>query len=289
LYQEVNMNGFKTALLFVALTLLLLIVGYLIGGRSGVTIALILAFVMNFVSYWFSDKIVLAMYRAKPIAESDNPRLFRIVRQVSQMAGIPMPKVYIIPSASANAFATGRNPQHAAVAATGGIMDILNDDELAAVMAHELGHVRNRDTLVAAVAATIAGAITYLGFMARWMPFFGGGDDDDRRGGNIIIMLLIGILAPIAAAMVQMAISRQREYGADKSSAEMTHKALALASALRKLQNGSQRMPLPANPATAHLFIVNPLTGKDFSTLFSTHPPTEDRIARLEQYARNGF
>ncbi len=283
------MNGLRTALLFVVLTLLFIFVGYLVGGRSGVTFAFIMAFVMNFVSYWFSDKIVLAMYRAKPITESENPRLYSIVRSVSQMAGIPMPKVYIIPSASPNAFATGRNPQHAAVAATGGIMDILDDNELAAVMAHELGHVRNRDTLVGAVAATIAGAISYIGFMARWMPFFGGGDSEDRRGGNIFVMLLIGILAPIAAAMVQMAISRQREYGADKSSAEMTHKSLSLASALRKLQNASQRVPLPANPATAHMFIVNPLTGKDFSALFSTHPPMEKRIARLEEYARSGL
>ncbi len=283
------MNGFRTALLFVVLTLLFIFVGYLVGGRSGVTIAFVMALVMNFVSYWFSDKIVLAMYRAKPITESENPRLYGIVRSVSQMAGIPMPKVYIIPSASPNAGATGRNPQHAAVAATGGIMDILDDNELAAVMAHELGHVRNRDTLVGAAAATIAGAISYIGFMARWMPFFGGGDNEDRRGGNIFVMLLIGILAPIAAAMVQMAISRQREYGADKSSAEMTHKSLSLASALRKLQNASQRVPLPANPATAHMFIVNPLTGKDFSALFSTHPPMEKRIARLEEYARSGL
>ncbi len=283
------MNGVRTALLFVVLTLLFIFVGYLVGGRSGVTIAFVMALVMNFVSYWFSDKIVLAMYRAKPITESENPRLYGIVRSVSQMAGIPMPKVYIIPSASPNAFATGRNPQHAAVAATGGIMDILDDNELAAVMAHELGHVRNRDTLVGAAAATIAGAISYIGFMARWMPFFGGGDNEDRRGGNIFVMLLIGILAPIAAAMVQMAISRQREYGADKSSAEMTHKSLSLASALRKLQNASQRVPLPANPATAHMFIVNPLTGKDFSALFSTHPPMEKRIARLEEYARSGL
>jgi heat shock protein HtpX len=286
------MNGFKTALLFVVLTLLFILVGFLIGGRSGMTIAFIMAVIMNFVSYWFSDKIVLAMYRAKPITEVDNPRLFRIVRSVSQMAGIPMPKVYIIPSDSPNAFATGRNPQHAAVAATGGIMDILDDDELAAVMAHELGHVKNRDTLVSAVAATIAGAISYIAFMARWMPFFGGGfggRDDDRRGGNLLVMLLVGILAPIGAAMVQMAISRQREFGADKSSAEMTHKSLSLASALKKLQTGSKRTPLPANPATAHMFIVNPLTGKNFSNLFSTHPPVEERVARLEQYARSGL
>jgi heat shock protein HtpX len=286
------MNGFKTALLFVVLTLLFVFVGFLVGGRSGMTIAFILAIIMNFVSYWFSDKIVLAMYRAKPIVESDNPRLFRIVRSVSQMAGMPMPRVYILPSASPNAFATGRNPAHATVAATGGIMGLLDDDELTAVMAHELGHVRNRDTLVGAAAATIAGAISYIAFMARWMPFFGGGfggRDDDRGGGNLLIMLLVGILAPIAAAMVQMAISRQREYGADKSSAELTHKSLALASALRKLQGASQRIPLKANPATAHLFIVNPLKGKDLASLFSTHPPIEDRIARLEQYARNGF
>jgi heat shock protein HtpX len=286
------MNGFKTALLFVVLTLLFIFVGFLIGGRGGMTIAFIMAVIMNFVSYWFSDKIVLAMYRAKPISETDNPRLFRIVRSVSQMAGIPMPKVYIIPSDSPNAFATGRNPQHAAVAATGGIMDILDDDELAAVMAHELGHVKNRDTLVSAVAATIAGAISYIAFMARWMPFLGGGfggRDDDRRGGNLLVMLLVGILAPIGAAMVQMAISRQREFGADKASAEMTHKSLSLASALKKLQNGSQRMRLQANPATAHMFIVNPLTGKNFSNLFSTHPPLEERVARLEQYARSGL
>jgi heat shock protein HtpX len=283
------MNGFKTALLFVVLTLIFLFVGYLIGGQSGMTIAFVIALVMNFFSYWFSDKIVLAMYRAKQANEAGNPRLFKIVRSVTQLAGLPMPKVYVVPSESPNAFATGRNPQHAAVAATEGILSLLNDDELAAVMAHELGHVRNRDTLVGTVAATIAGAISYIAFMARWMPFLGSRDDDNRGGGNLIVMLLVGILAPVAAALVQMAISRQREYGADKSSAEITHKSLALAAALRKLQSASQRVPFAGNPATAHLFIVNPLTGKNFSALFSTHPAVEDRIERLEQYARNGL
>ncbi len=283
------MNGVKTALLFVVLTVLLIFVGYLIGGRSGVTIAFAMALIMNIGSYWFSDKIVLAMYGAKTVDEASEPRLYRIVRSSSQMAGLPMPKVYIIPSESPNAFATGRNPEHAAVAATHGIMQILDDDELTAVMAHELGHVRNRDTLVGAIAGTIAGAISYVAFMARWMPFFGGGNDEDSRGGNLIFVLLIGILAPIAAAMVQMAISRQREYGADRASAEISHKPLSLASALTKLNSKSQQVPLGGSPATAHLFIVSPLTGKSFTTLFSTHPPVEERVARLQQYAREGL
>jgi heat shock protein HtpX len=283
------MNGFKTALLFIVLTLILVTAGYLIGGRNGVTIAFIMALVMNFASYWFSDKIVLMMYRAKEVTEAENPRLYRIVRQTVQMAGLPMPKVYIVPNPSPNAFATGRNPQHAAVAATEGILNLLDDDELMAVMAHELGHVKNRDTLVGAAAATIAGAISYLGYMAQWMPFFGGGRDDDERGGNIFVILLIAILAPIAAMLVQMAISRQREFGADKSSAEISHKPLALASALRKLHSMSHRVPLQGSPATAHMFIVNPLSGKSFTSLFSTHPPVDERIARLEQYARGGF
>lgn len=282
------MNTFKTALLFVVLTLLLIFIGYLIGGRSGVTFAFIMALIMNTGAYWFSDKIVLAVYRAKEIKEGDNTRLFGIVRSACQMAGLPMPRVYIIPTDSPNAFATGRNPEHAAVAATEGILKLLDDDELAAVMAHELGHVRNRDTLVGAIAATIAGAISYIAFMARWMPFFGGGDDDDG-GGNIVILLLVGILAPIAAAMVQMAISRQREYMADRASAEISHKPLALASALKKLHDRSRMIPLKANPASAHLFIVTPLTRKGMAALFSTHPPVEERIARLENYAREGL
>jgi heat shock protein HtpX len=282
------MNSFKTALLFVVLTLLLIFIGYLIGGRSGVTFAFIIALIMNMGAYWFSDKIVLATYRAKEVKESDNPRLFGMVRSACQMAGLPMPRVYIIPTDSPNAFATGRNPEHAAVAATEGVLKLLDDDELAGVMAHELGHVRNRDTLVGAIAATIAGAISYIAFMARWMPFIGGGDDDDS-GGNIVILLLVGILAPIAAAMVQMAISRQREYMADRASAEISHKPLALASALKKLHDRSRMIPLKANPASAHLFIVTPLTRKGMAALFSTHPPVEERIARLEDYAREGL
>lgn len=282
------MNGFKTALLLVVLTLLFIFVGGVVGGRGGMTVAFVLALIMNFGAYWFSDKIVLAMYRARKATEADNPRLFQIVRSISQMAGLPMPRVYIIPSQSPNAFATGRNPQHAAVAATDGIMQILDDDELSAVMAHELGHVRNRDTLISTIAATIAGAISYIAFMARWMPFIGS-SDDDNRGGSILVMVLVGILAPIAAALVQLAISRQREYGADRSGAEISHKPLALASALKKLHNITQRVQMKASPATAHMFIVQPFSMKGMAGWFSTHPPVEERIARLEEYARSGF
>lgn len=281
------MNVFKTALLFTFLTLILLVAGFLIGGRGGITLALIIALVMNFTSYWFSDKIVLKMHRAREIKEGDNPRLYGIVKSASQMASLPMPRLYVTPSPSANAFATGRNPEHAALAATEGILQLLDDDELTAVMAHELGHVRNRDTLVATLAATIAGAISYLAFMARWLPFFG--SDDDEGGGNLIAFLAVGLLAPIAAAMVQMAISRQRELMADRASAEIAHKSLSLASALEKLSRQSRKIPLRTNPASAHLFIVNPLFRKDVTALFSTHPPVEVRIERLREYARQGL
>lgn len=281
------MNNVKTAILFVVLTLMLIFIGYLIGGRTGVTYAFIFALIMNFGSYWFSDKIVLKLYRARRVEENDNPRLYKTIRLAAQMAGLPMPKVYIIPTASPNAFATGRNPQNAAVAVTEGILKILDDDELMGVVSHELGHVRNRDILVSTIAATIAGAITYIAFIARWMPFFG--SDDDEGGGNLIMMLVIGILAPIAAAMVQMAISRQREFLADRAGAEISHKPLALAGALKKLQQASRQIPLKTNPASAHMFIVNPLTKKNFATLFSTHPPTEERIERLEKYYREGI
>ncbi|UCC80357.1 MAG: zinc metalloprotease HtpX [Candidatus Zixiibacteriota bacterium] len=281
------MNNVKTAILFVILTLMLIFIGYLIGGRTGVTYAFIFALVMNFGSYWFSDKIVLKLYRARRVEEHDNPRLLSAVRSAVQMSGLPMPKVYVIPTESPNAFATGRNPQNAAVAVTEGILKILNDDELLGVISHELGHVRNRDILVGTIAATIAGAITYLAFMARWMPFFG--SDDDEGGGNLIVMLIVGILAPIAAALVQMAISRQREYLADRTAAEISHKPLALAGALKKLHRASRQIPLKTNPASAHMFIVNPLTKRNFASLFSTHPPIEERIERLEKYYREGI
>jgi len=281
------MNKVKTAMLFVVLTLMLIFIGFLLGGRTGVTYAFIFALIMNFGSYWFSDKIVLKLYKARRIEENDNPRLYRIVRSATQMAGLPMPKVFIVPSESPNAFATGRNPQNAAVAVTEGILKILDDDELLGVISHELGHVKNRDILVGTIAATIAGAITYLAFMARWMPFFG--SDDDEGGGNLIVMLIIGILAPSAAAMVQMAISRQRGFLADRTGAEISHKPLALAGALKKLHQVSRQIPLKTNPASAHMFIVNPLTRKNFASLFSTHPPIEERIERLESYYREGI
>jgi len=280
------MNSFKTAMLFIMLTLMLILLGYFLGGKQGVTIAFGIAMVMNLGSYWFSDKIVLKIYKAKIIDEADNPRLYKIVRLATQVAGLPMPKVYIVPSQSPNAFATGRNPEHAAVAATEGILELLNDDELTGVMAHELGHVKNRDTLVAAVAATIAGAISYIGFMIRWLPFFG--DDDDSPLGFVGI-ILIGILAPIAAMLIQMAISRQREYLADRASAEMSHKSLALASALNKIHTYSRKIPLKSNPASAHMFIINPLTKGSFISLFSTHPSVESRVEKLQEYSREGL
>jgi len=280
------MNSFKTALLFIMLTLMLIVLGYLLGGQQGVTIAFIIALIMNIGSYWFSDKIVLKIYKAKEISEADNPRLYKIVRLATQVAGIPMPKVYIVPSPSPNAFATGRNPEHAAVAATEGILELLNDDELMGVMAHELGHVKNRDTLVSAVAATIAGAISYIGFMIRWLPFFG--DDDDSSLG-IVGILVVGILAPIAAMLIQMAISRQREFKADRAAAEISHKSLALASALNKIHTFSRKIPLKSNPASAHMFIINPLTKGSFISLFSTHPSVEARVEKLREYAREGL
>jgi heat shock protein HtpX len=242
------------------------------------TYALMMAFFMNFITYFFSDKIVLKMYRAQEVTETEAPVLYRIVRRLSQKAGMPMPKVYIIPDESPNAFATGRNPKHAAVAATQGIMRILTEDELAGVMAHELAHVRHRDILIGTVAATIAGAISYLAHMAM---FFGGRHDDDE-GGSPVAALIMMIVAPIAAMLIQMAISRSREYGADAGGAQLLGNPRALASALRKLHSGSQAIPMHATPATSHMMIVNPLSGGSMLKLFSTHPPVEERIARLE-------
>ena len=279
------MNTTKTILLMVGLTVLLVFIGGAFGGRQGVIIAFMFAMATNLFSYWFSDKIVLRMYSAREVTETEAPELYSVTRDLAMKMHMPMPKVYIIPSDAPNAFATGRNPNHAAVAATEGILRLLTREELAAVMAHELGHVTNRDILIGTIAATIAGAISMLAHMAQWgMIFggFGGRRDDDEGAGGMIGSILMIILAPIAALLIQMAISRSREYEADATGARISGNPLALASALRKLQAGSQRIPLDANPATAHMFIVNPLRSGGIVNLFSTHPPMEDRIARLE-------
>jgi len=276
-------NIFKTTLLLTAMTLLLMLAGRAFGGQSGMLMALAFAGVMNFVAYFFSDKIALATYRAQPVSRDDLPRVYNIVERLSQKVGLPMPKVYLIPNDSPNAFATGRNPNHASVAVTQGILGLLNDDELEGVIAHELGHVRNRDILISSIAATLAGAITYLGHIARWGMIFGGygGDRDSRRGGGIGALLMI-ILAPFAAMLIQLAVSRSREYGADDTGAHWTGNPYALASALAKIDAYAQQRPLVASPSTAHLFIIQPfLGGISFGSLFSTHPPTAKRIERL--------
>ncbi len=276
-------NIFKTGLLLAVLTVMLVLLGGALGGQQGMMIAFILALAMNFVSYWFSDKIVLAAYGAQPIDEAAAPRLYAIVHRLATRAGIPMPRVYLIPSETPNAFATGRNPQHAVVAVTEGIMRILDEEELEGVLAHELSHVKNRDVLISTVAATLAGAITYLAHMAQWAAMFGGrGRDDDEGGSNPIAMILLAVLAPIAALLVQMAVSRSREFQADATGARVAGRPWGLAKALEKLQMANQAMPMAnATPATAHLFIVNPLSGQTLMRLFSTHPPLEERIARL--------
>jgi heat shock protein HtpX len=273
-------NVFKTGLLLAVLTAMLVLIGGAIGGQQGMVIAFVIALAMNFFSYWFSDKIVLAAYGAKAIDEAEAPRLYAIVHRLATRAGIPMPRVYMVPSETPNAFATGRNPQHAVVAVTEGIMRILDEEELEGVLAHELSHVKNRDVLISTIAATLAGAITYLAHMAQWAAMFGGRRDDDE-GGSPFGAILMAILAPIAAMLVQMAVSRSREYQADATGARVAGKPWGLAKALEKLQMAQQVAPMEANPATAHLFIVNPLSGRAFMNLFSTHPPIEDRIARL--------
>jgi heat shock protein HtpX len=250
------------------------------------TFAFLMAGAMNFFSYWFSDKIVLSMYGARQIEEQDDPRFYGVVRRLAIGAGLPMPKVYLIDSETPNAFATGRNPDHAAVAATSGILRILSEEELAGVMAHELAHVKNRDILISTLAATFAGAITWLAHMAQWAAIFGGGRSDDDEGGGIFGTLLMAILAPIAAMLIQMAISRSREFGADAGGAGICHNPLSLANALQKLEMANQRIPMEATPATAHMFIVNPLTGGGLMSLFSTHPPMAERISRLQEIAR---
>lgn len=280
------MNRFKTAVLLTALTLLMVALGNALGGRGGMVIAFMMACGMNIFSYWFSDKIVLRMYGAQEISEHDNPTYYGIVRRLASKGGMPMPKVYIIPSETPNAFATGRNPDHAAVAATQGIMRILTPEELEGVMAHEMSHVAHRDILISTVAATLAGAISMIANMLQWGAILGGRDDEEG-GGGMIGALAMAIIAPIAAMLIQMAVSRSREYLADEGGARLCGRPLALANALRKLETGSRMLPMhEARPATAHMFIVNPLTGGGIAQLFSTHPPMEERIARLEQMAR---
>jgi heat shock protein HtpX len=274
-------NTVKTALLLGALTGVLMLIGGLIGGRGGVYIAFIFALILNFGSYWFSDKIVLKMYKAQEVSETTAPDLYSIVRNLALKAALPMPRVYIIPEETANAFATGRNVEHAVVAVTEGIMRILNKEELEGVIAHELSHIKNGDMLIASIAATIAGAIGMLATMAQWAAIFGGGHSDDDDHGGIIGLIAMAIFAPLAATIIQMAISRSREYMADASGARITKNPYGLATALEKLTKASQIIPMNANPSTAHLFIVNPLTGKSLMNLFSTHPPLEERIARL--------
>lgn len=279
-------NIIKTTFLLSLLTILLVFMGGALGGKGGMAIAFLMAAAMNFGSYWFSDKIVLRMYKAREITREIHPSFYGLIERLAGRAGLPMPKVYIIPDNSPNAFATGRNPDHAAVAATEGILRLLTPDELEGVMAHELAHVKNRDILISSIAATIAGAISMIGNMLQWGAMFGAGRGDDEEGGGIggvIGSLALAILAPIAAMLIQMAVSRSREYQADASGAEICGRPLTLAGALRKLHNASQAIPmLDARPATAHMFIVNPLTGGGMRTLFSTHPPMEERIARLE-------
>ncbi|MEP9410694.1 MAG: zinc metalloprotease HtpX [Candidatus Brocadia sp.] len=281
------MNYFKTTVLLIALTLLLVWVGSMFGGRQGAVFAFAIAMGMNFFSYWFSDKIVLKMYGAREVSEQESPVYYGIVRDLTMQAGLPMPRIYIIPTNAMNAFATGRNPNHAAVAVTEGMLNSLKREELRGVLGHELSHIRNRDILISTIVATIAGAIMMLANMARWAAIFGGyggRDEEENRGGGLA-MLLVAILAPIAALIIQMAISRSREYAADKGGALLTGNPLGLASALEKLQQASMVRPIDASSATAHLFIVNPLSGRSFAAIFSTHPPIEERIKRLRAMA----
>lgn len=279
------MNTLKSLFLLAFLSAILVWVGGMMGGKSGAMIALILAGVMNFASYWWSDKIVLRMYKASEVGRDDAPELYSDVEELAQIAGLPMPRVYIIPEQAPNAFATGRDPHHSAVAVTQGIMRILNRNELKGVIAHELAHIRNRDILIGSVAATIAGAISYIAYMAQFAAIFGGGGDS-RRGGGMLGLLAMAIIAPMAAMIVRMAISRTREFGADKTGAEICGNPLYLADALRKLEAGASRVPLQvseqAAESTAHMMIVSPMIGGGFAKLFSTHPPTGERVARLE-------
>ena len=278
-------NQVRTTILLAVMTALILWIGQIMGGRQGMTIALLLAAGMNFFSYWYSDKIVLKMYRAQEVDRTQAPELYEIVQTLSGKAGLPMPKIFVVPSEAPNAFATGRNPEHAVVAVTQGLLKIMDHDEVSGVLAHELAHVKNRDILVGSIAATMAGAIMVLASMARWSAIFGwGGRSDDEGGGGVIGLIAMSILAPLAAMIIQMAISRSREYLADSSGSRFAGSSEGLARALEKLGRFSKKLPMHAHPSTAHMFIVNPLSGKSLMSLFSTHPPLEERIARLRGY-----
>ncbi|MHB8905121.1 MAG: zinc metalloprotease HtpX [Melioribacteraceae bacterium] len=277
------MNSFKTVILMTVMMVLFILVGNLIGGESGMMLAFVISLAMNFGSYWFSDKIVLKMYRAQEITREQYPQLYDSVENLATQAGLPVPKIYIMDNPTPNAFATGRNPEHSAVAVTTGIMNLLNKEELEGVIAHELTHVKNRDILVGTIAATLVGTITFIARMAGWAAMFSGGRDERDRG-NVFSDLALMIIAPIAALLIQMAISRSREYMADEGSAQISGKPLALASALNKLERGNELIPMTnAGTSSAHMFIVNPLSGKSLMKLFSTHPPIEDRIKRLQE------
>ncbi|MGD8370740.1 MAG: zinc metalloprotease HtpX [Syntrophobacterales bacterium] len=280
-------NQLRTTVLLAALTVLIVLFGRMFGGNQGMVIAFVFALIMNFGSYWFSDKIVLAMYRAKELTPSEAPKIHQLVAELAQRGGIPKPRIYLIPSETPNAFATGRNPENAVVAVTQGIVRLLNDDELKGVLAHELGHVKNRDILIGSIAATLAGVVMMLATMARWGALLGfGGGNDDEGGGNILVLIIMSIVAPLAAVLIQMAISRSREYLADETGARLAQDPRSLASALEKLATASKRIPMKeAKPATAHMFIVNPLSGGGFASWFSTHPPVEERVSRLRAMA----
>lgn len=277
-------NWFKTTLLLGLLTALIVWIGNLFGGQQGMAFAFILAMGLNFFSYWYSDKIVLKMYRAKEVSPGQAPELYEIVRRLAQNARLPMPKIYIIPERAPNAFATGRDPEHAVVAVTEGLLDLMSREEIEGVISHEIAHIKNRDILIGSIAATMAGAIMILANMARWTAFLGGGSDDEDSGLGALGLIVMSILAPIAAIVIQMAISRSREYHADATGASLAGQPFGLASALEKLGAYSRKIPMDAQPNTAHMFIVNPLRGSSFATLFSTHPPLEERIARLRGF-----
>ncbi|MBN2398013.1 MAG: zinc metalloprotease HtpX [Deltaproteobacteria bacterium] len=280
------MNNVKTVVLLGSLTGLLMLIGGYFGGRSGIVIAFLFAMVLNFGSYWFSDKIVLKMYRGREVSEADAPELYSMVKDLALRAGLPMPRLYVIPGNTPNAFATGRNEHHAAVAVTEGIVGLLNRDELEGVLSHELTHIKNHDILISSIAATIAGAIMMLAGMARWAAIFGIGRDDDDEGGGLVGLIVMAVLAPIAATIIQMAISRSREYLADEGGARISGKPYGLANALEKLSSSAKRAPMDVNPSTAHLFIVKPFSGRSMMNLFSTHPPIEKRVEKLRAMQR---